>query len=144
MFEKEPYIKLWQALFHVTRMHSSRMRTARRSGRPGGGVSTRQPPGAGTPPAARHAGIAHTPLLQGMLGYHPPPCEQNHRRLWKYNIAPTSLRAVIKRYCSSLKNTLKNMLTDNHNRTIYRPIRIESSSRKVHLKCTLWNDSAKV
>ena len=24
----------------------------------------------------------------------PPPCEQNHRRLWKYNLAPTSLRAV--------------------------------------------------
>ena len=23
-----------------------------------------------------------------------PPCEQNHRRLWKYNLAPTSLRAV--------------------------------------------------
>ena len=48
--------------------------------------------------------------LQGMLGYHPPetwckacwdttplpPREQNHRRLWKYNLAPTSLRAVIK------------------------------------------------
>ena len=25
----------------------------------------------------------------------PPPCEQNHRRLWKYYLAPTSLRAVI-------------------------------------------------
>ena len=24
----------------------------------------------------------------------PPPCEQNHRRLWKYNLAATSLRAV--------------------------------------------------
>ena len=23
-----------------------------------------------------------------------PPCDQNHRRLWKYNLAPTSLRAV--------------------------------------------------
>ena len=23
------------------------------------------------------------------------PCEQNHRRLWKYNLAPTSLRAVM-------------------------------------------------
>ena len=23
-----------------------------------------------------------------------PPCEQNHTRLWKYNLAPTSLRAV--------------------------------------------------
>ena len=36
-------------------MHSSRMRTARSSSRPGGGVSTRQPlgpdpPGPGTPP----------------------------------------------------------------------------------------------
>ena len=33
-------------------MHSSRMRTARSSGRPGG-VSTRHPPGAGTP-RSRH------------------------------------------------------------------------------------------
>ena len=24
-----------------------------------------------------------------------PPCGQNHRHLWKYNLAPTSLRAVI-------------------------------------------------
>ena len=40
-------------------------------------------------------------LLGGVLypsmhwGGHPPLCEQNHTRLWKHNLAPTSLRAVI-------------------------------------------------
>ena len=39
----------------ITRMHSSRMRTARSSGRPGGGgVSTRHPPGSRPPPRSRH------------------------------------------------------------------------------------------
>ena len=57
-----------------TWMHSSRMRTTRSSSHPGGGGGS--PPG--TPPGSRH----------------PPPCGQNHRRLWKYNLAPTSLRAV--------------------------------------------------
>ena len=74
-----------------TRMHSSTMRTARSSSHLGGGspppweqtpLEQKPPPGAGTPgagtPRSRH-----------------PPCEQNHRRLWKYNLAPTSLRAVI-------------------------------------------------
>ena len=33
-----------------------------------------------------------------------PPCEQNHTRLWKHNLAPTSLRAVITGYsvCTQL------------------------------------------
>ena len=53
-----------------TRMHSSRVRTARSSCRPRG-----SPPG---PPRSRHA----------------PGRKHNHRRLWKYNLAPTSLRAV--------------------------------------------------
>ena len=49
-----------------------------------------------TTPPPKHAGIPTSPwdLLQGMLGY-PPPREQNHGRLWKYNLAPTSLRAVM-------------------------------------------------
>ena len=44
-------------------MHSSRMRTARSSGRPGG---LQQPPptGADPPTAARHAGIAHPPAAR--------------------------------------------------------------------------------
>ena len=43
-------------------MHSSRMRTARSSSRPGG-VSTRHSPWEQTPPGPGT-------LLQGMLGYH--------------------------------------------------------------------------
>ena len=53
------------------------------------------------PPAARHAGIAHTPAAARHAGIPPvmhagipPPRGQNHRRLWNYNLAPTSLRAV--------------------------------------------------
>ena len=38
-----------------------------------------------TPPTTMHAPLATT---------HVPPCGQNHRRLWKYNLAPTSLRVV--------------------------------------------------
>ena len=50
-------------------MHSSRMRTARSSSRPGGSAQgTRH---AGIPPAM-HAGIP------------PPPCEQNDRQAQKY------------------------------------------------------------
>ena len=42
-----------------------------------------------------------------------PPYGQNHRRLWKYNLAPTSLRAVITNYktfcqlCPSERNCLR-------------------------------------
>ena len=69
-----------------TRMHSSRMRTARSSGRPGG-ISTRHPPGAyppgpGTPPGL---GIPPGPSTPGTK--HPPrnrhpPCGQRHPPLW--------------------------------------------------------------
>ena len=66
----------------------------------GGGVSTRHPPradplgaepppGPGTPPWSRPLPEQTPPSSR-----HPPPCGQNHRRLWKYNLAPTSLRAV--------------------------------------------------
>ena len=54
------------------------MRTARSSGRPGRGVSTGHP----------------LPRDQTPREQAPPPRGQNHRRLWKYNLAPTSLRAV--------------------------------------------------
>ena len=40
----------------------------------------------------------------------PPPREQNHRRLWKYNLAPTSLRAVIKVRSSELNSKLRTKL----------------------------------
>ena len=63
------------------------------------GVSTprppvQTPPGAGTLPLG-----AGTPREQAPPHEQTPPgsrhpCEQNHRRLWKYNLAPTSLRAV--------------------------------------------------
>ena len=33
-------------------------------------------------------------LPQCMLGYTPPHCEQNHRSLWKHNLAATMLRTV--------------------------------------------------
>ena len=33
-----------------------------------------------------------------------PTCEQNHTRLWKHNLAPTSLRAVIKLLWKRLEN----------------------------------------
>ena len=39
--------------------------------------------------------LPHTPLYHAC----PPPCEQNHRRLWKHNLAVTSLRAVKRRKC---------------------------------------------
>ena len=42
------------------------------------------PPGGSTPPRRKH------PQQEAPH----PPCGQNHRRLWKYNLAPTSLRAV--------------------------------------------------
>ena len=42
-------------------------------------LATHVPPWPCTPPPAMHA----------------TPCGQNHRRLWKYNLAPTSLRTVI-------------------------------------------------
>ena len=35
------------------------------------------------------------PATHAPLATHTPPCGQNHRRLWKYNLAPTSLRAVM-------------------------------------------------
>ena len=53
------------------------MHTARSSSHPGGGFSTRHPPRDQAPP-----------------GPGTPPCEQNHTGLWKYNLAPTLLRAV--------------------------------------------------
>ena len=60
----------------------------------GGGLQ-QAPPGAGTPPGAGR----HPPGTRNPPGSrHPtpgPPCGQNHRRLWKYNLAPTSLWVVI-------------------------------------------------
>ena len=51
------------------------------------------PPGPGTPLGAAPSPGADPP------GPGIPPCGQNHRCLWKYNLAPTSLRAVIKGSC---------------------------------------------
>ena len=73
-----------------TRMHSSRMRTARSSSRLGGG-STRQPPGAGTPRIR-----------------HPPPSPVNRITDTRKNIPfpQLRLRAVI----INLKNEVANSL----------------------------------
>ena len=75
----------------TTRLHSSRMRTARaltvsprcsaRGGVCSGGVSA--PGGV----SALGGGIPACTEAD-------PPCEQNHTRLWKHYLAPTSLRAV--------------------------------------------------
>ena len=89
------------------------MRTARSSSRPGGSPPgaplDKAPPGTGHPLGTRHhpPGTS-TPREQAPpRTRHPPqdqappprtrhpPCGQNHRRLWKYNLAPTSLWAVI-------------------------------------------------
>ena len=35
---------------------------------------------------------------QCMLGYSPPPCEQNDRHLWKHNLAATTLWTAIRRH----------------------------------------------
>ena len=98
------------------RMHSSRMRTARsltvccsHSICRGGACVSCMPPLPCMPPSpamhpptmhkppAMHAPLAtHTPLaMHAPHACPPPPCGQNHRCLWKYNLAPTSLRAVI-------------------------------------------------
>ena len=56
----------------TTRMHSSRMRTARSSSRSGGlhqAPPGSTPPGADPPKSTPPPGPG-TPLLQGMLGYH--------------------------------------------------------------------------
>ena len=45
-------------------------------------------------PAARHAGIP--PAMHAGIAPLPPPHPHEHRRLWKYNLAPTSLQVVIK------------------------------------------------
>ena len=54
-----------------------------------------------TPPPAMHAPhhawtpVTHSPAMHTTPATHaPPPRGQNHRRLWKCNLAPTSLRAV--------------------------------------------------
>ena len=82
-----------------TRMHSSRMPAAVAVW---GGVSTRTPPPGPAPPRDQAPPRPGTP--PGTMHTHPgtmpspgnmrPPREQNHTRLWKYNLAPTSLRAV--------------------------------------------------
>ena len=79
-----------------TRMHSSRMRTTRSSSCPGG-VFTRHTPRGSTPQRKHPLEEAQppTPQRKPPRRRHPPPRGQNHRRLWKYNLAPTSLRAVI-------------------------------------------------
>ena len=64
--------------FEYTRMHSCRMRTVRCSGH----LSCHTCPLPCTPPAM-HA--PHHACL---------PCEQNHRHLWKHNLAPTTLQMV--------------------------------------------------
>ena len=100
---------------YVTRMHSSRMRTARSSGRPGGGLSTRQPPRSRPPALDTCCKACWDTTCNACWDSTLPPMEtcckacwdttcnacwdsnppgQNHRRLWKYNLAPTSLRAL--------------------------------------------------
>ena len=71
------------------------------------GVSTRYPREQAPPSQTRHtvpdqappqdqaSPWEQTPLQeQAPPGAAPPPCGQNHSCLWKYNLVPTSLRAV--------------------------------------------------
>ena len=63
---------------------------------PGGGGGYLPGPGGG--PAWSQGGRVGVLSQQALRQTPPPPpptCEQNHRRLWKYYLAPTSLRAVI-------------------------------------------------
>ena len=68
----------------LTRKHSSRMRTVRCSGRRGERCLSR--------------GVCPGGCLPGgcLPGGKTPPCGQNDRRLWKYYLATTTLRTVIK------------------------------------------------
>ena len=73
------------------RLHSSRMHTAcALSVSPGmlcsGGRGCLSQ---GVPAWSREGGVWHP-----SMHWCRPPCEQNHRHLWKYYLAPTSLRAV--------------------------------------------------
>ena len=98
-----------------TRMHSSRMRTPRSSGRPVGSppgtLPPEQTPPDQAPPCCKacwdttcNACWDSTPCCKACWDTTcnacwdtttcPHPRGQNHRRLWKYNLAPTLLRAV--------------------------------------------------
>ena len=79
------------------------MRNARSSSRLGRGVSTR-PPDQALPPGTMH------PPDQAPPGTRHPPCEQNYTRLWKYNLAPNSLRAVIKHDLHSKTHSVSDQL----------------------------------
>ena len=88
----------------TTRMHSSRMRTARTSSRPRGlnqaPLRTRHPwirrplPQEQTPQTRHHPGadppdqVSAHPLGQASPGTRYPPCEQNDRQVQKYYLAP--------------------------------------------------------
>ena len=100
----------WHKTILKTRMHSSRMRTARSSSR----VSTRHPPPPGSrtpwdqaPPRTRHPqdqapprdqapptlGADTPPGADTLLGagtprHQAPPCEQNDRQVQEYYLAP--------------------------------------------------------
>ena len=73
----------------LTRMHSSRMRTVRCSGC-GGCIPACTGQGGASQQALDRGCI---PTCTGQEGVS-PPCEQNHRRLWKHNLASTTLRTV--------------------------------------------------
>ena len=64
-----------------------------------GGLHQAPPPRSRHPPdqaphQSRHPPDQAPPWSRHPPDQAPPPCGQNHRRLWKYNLAPTSLRAV--------------------------------------------------
>ena len=71
------------------------------------------------------------------------PCEQNHRRLWKYNLAPTSLRAVkiagymrLGRLCSELDTNLSNSVwTLNLKQRWHHFFDLNTAGQTNHLKC---------
>ena len=93
-----------------TRLLSSRMRSARTltvspSMLCGRGVSA---PGGSSPGGVCSWGGGIPACTEA-----DPPCEQNHTRLWKHNLAQTSLRAVIKlklRLCRLSGRQLKILL----------------------------------
>ena len=81
-----------------------------------GGLGPRGPPGSAPVPVG--CILRRMGLLLGGWGGIPACteadslCEQNHTRLWKYNLAPTSLRAVINQHSSVFDLYLHNYVAN--------------------------------
>ena len=116
LFNKVRLFKGSKKTFTKTRMHSSRMRTARSltvspylvvsHACPLRSNHTCPPPSNHTWPPSNHT---HPPPLE--QPHTPPPCEQNDKQVQKYYLAPTSLRAVINTSSFDLRNSFISRIT---------------------------------